>query len=89
MSLEELGRDGSGRMSSQPVIRRGPNRGRRKPEPRGAWICAGGYCYEERQGSKGAHTSWIRAVQTLGHRVGVWDCEGVRNFYIFSEAGAQ
>ncbi len=84
--IELLGRDAAGSVSSQPPIKSGPNRGRRRREVGGKWIAAGGYCYEACQEAKGPHSSWIRAVQALGHRVGAWDCDGVRNYYVFREA---
>jgi len=86
MNIEILGRDPTGSVSSQPSIRSGPNRGRRRSEPRGVWVPAGGYAYEARQDAKWAHSGWIKAVQELGHRVGSWDCDGVRNYYVFREA---
>mgnify|MGYP003337285356 CR=1 FL=1 len=47
MNIEELGRDPHSRVSSQPSIKRGEDRGYRKPEVGGTWICASGYTYEE------------------------------------------
>jgi hypothetical protein len=85
--IEELGRDVFGKVSSQPVIKAGENRGYRKSEVQGVWICSGGYCYDARQESKFPHMSWIKAVNELGIRVGSWDCDGVKNFYIFKEEG--
>lgn len=40
-----------------------------------------------RQDAKWAHSGWIKAVQELGHRVRSWDCDGVRNYYVFREYG--
>jgi len=85
MNIEELGRDAHGKVSSQPIIKAGKNRGYRQREVGGTWICSSGYCYEARQESKSAHAGWIKAVQDLGHRVGSWDYDGVRNYYIFKE----
>jgi hypothetical protein len=81
--IEELGIDLHGKVSSQLVIKSGKNKGRRKVEVSGTWIHTGGFCYESRQESKSQHKGWIEAVLKLGHRVGSWDYEGVRNFYVF------
>ena len=85
MKIEELGRDAHGKVSSQPIIKAGKNRGWRRKEVGGTWICSSGYCYEARQESKSAHADWIKAVQELGHRVGSCDRDGVRSYYIFKE----
>ena len=85
MNIEELGRDANGKISSQPTIKAGKNRGYRQREIGGTWIYSSGYCYEARQESKSAHADWIKAVQELGHRVGSCDRDGVRSYYIFKE----
>jgi hypothetical protein len=81
--LEQLGKDSEGRVSSQPPIKSGKDRGYRKAEIGGKWICAGGFCYESRQESKSPHYSWSETVQQFGILVGVWDYEGVKEFYLF------
>lgn len=85
MNVEELGRDAHGKVSSQPTIKAGKNRGWRRKEVGGTWICSSGYCYEARQETKFPHVGWIKAVQQFGHRVGKCDYEGVKSFYIFKE----
>ena len=85
MNIEELGRDPHSRVSSQPSIKRGEDRGYRKPEVGGTWICAGGYTYEASQESKYLHTGWIEAVIQLGYRVGSYHEDGVVDYYIFKE----
>lgn len=83
MNLEVLGSDPHGNISSQPLIKSGRNRGFRRVEKDGKWICVGGFCYESRQESKSPHYSWSETVQRFGIRVGVWDYEGVKEFYLF------
>jgi hypothetical protein len=83
MNLEELGPDPHGNISSQPLIKSGKNRGFHRMEKGGTWICAGGFCYESPQDSKSPHYSWSKTVQQFGIRVGVWDYDGVREFYLF------
>ena len=84
-NIEELGRDPHSKVSSQPTIKRGEDRGYRKPEVGGTWICASGYTYEASQESKYAHTGWIEAVTQLGLRVGCYQNDGVVDYYIFKE----
>ena len=86
-TVEELGRDPDGKVSSLPVIKTGNSRGRRKAEKGGVWIDVGGYCYEASQEVKGASVGWIKAIKRLGHRVGSLDCDGTVNIYIFNENG--
>ena len=83
MNLEQLGRDPHGNISSQPPIKSGKNRGFRGVERGGSWISAGGFAYDSSQSSKSPHYSWIGAVKRFGIRVGVWDYEGVKEFYLF------
>ena len=86
MKPEELGRDTNGGISSLPTIRYGKNRGFRKPEVDGKWICAGGFTYDARQSEKSAHFSWVKALLNLGNRVGTYDQDGVTDFYIFKNS---
>jgi len=83
VNLEVLGRDPHGKVSSQPPIKSGKNRGFRGSEVGGTWISAGGFTYDSLQSSKSPHYSWIGAVKRFGIRVGVWDYEGVKEFYLF------
>ena len=83
MNLEQLGRDPHGNISSQPPIKSGKNRGYRGVERGGSWISAGGFTYDSLQSSKSPHYSWSEMVQRFGIRVGVWDYEGVKEFYLF------
>ena len=83
MNLEQLGKDPRGKVSSQPPIKSGQNRGFRGVEKGGTWIPAGGFCYDSLQESKSPHYSWSKTVQLFGIRVGVLDYDGVRNFYLF------
>jgi len=83
VNLEVLGRDPHGNISSQPPIKSGKNRGFRGVERGGSWISAGGFTYDSPQSSRSPHGSWIGAVQRFGIRVGVWDYEGVKEFYLF------
>jgi hypothetical protein len=86
MKLEELGRDTNGGISSLPTIHSGKNRGFRKPEVGGNWICAGGFTYNARQSEKSAHFSWVKALLNLGNRVGTYNQDGVTDFYIFKNS---
>lgn len=85
MKPEELGRDTKGGISSLPTIRSGKNRGFRKPEVDGNWICTGGYTHDSRWDEKNAHASWLRSMQKLGFRTGRFDMDGVVNLYVFKE----
>lgn len=83
--LEELGRDVVGSISSLPVIRHGKNRGRRKPETAGRWLCAGGYTVDSRWCEKNAHSSWLKTMREIGYRVGKYEFDGVVNIYLFMQ----
>lgn len=82
-SIEQLGKDKFGFVSSQAVIKSGENRGKRLPEKNGTWVCAGGFTYDTRQSEKSAHFSWAKTLLNLGNRVGTYDQDGVTDFYIF------
>ena len=84
-SIEQLGKDKFGFVSSQAVIKSGENRGKRLPEKNGTWICAGGFTYDARQSEKSAHFSWVKTLLNLGNRDGTYDQDGVTDFYIFKK----
>ena len=84
--MTELGKDKHGKFSSLPEIKSGPNRGYRHPEEDGEWICTGGYTYEARAGEKGAHGSWLKAMERLGIPTGRYELEGVVNLFVFQES---
>jgi len=86
MILEELGRDKNGRISSQPPIKSGLNRGSRKPEVDGEWICTGGYTHDSRWDEKNAHGSWLRSMERIGFRTGKYELDGVVNLYIWVQS---
>ena len=81
--IETLGQVKTGFFSSQPVIKSGPNRGRRSPERGGAWIYMGGYAYEELQSVRSVHYGWAANLSKMGFRIGTHDVDGVRSFYVF------
>ena len=68
MNLEELGRDTNGGISSQPTIFSGKNRGTRKPEVGGNWLCTGGYTTDSLWCEKNAHGS-LSSNNVLKRRV--------------------
>jgi hypothetical protein len=87
--IECLGKSVDGKMSSQPVFKTGRNRGRRRRERGGEWIYASGYCCDSSMFVPAAHAEWIRAVVSLGCRVGHHDKDGVRNYYVFRADGIE
>ncbi len=69
--LEDLSRDKHGSISSQPAIKTGPNRGKRKPEPPGiSWVNMGGYCDDSSHDVRRAHHEWASKLACMGFRVG-------------------
>lgn len=81
----KLGRDPEGNPSSQPRIESGENRGWMKSEVGGMWKPMGGYCYESLRGEQQANWEWARSVESLGFKVGIWDRDGVKEFYVWVE----
>lgn len=84
----QLGLDRDGDPSSQPLVKSGLNRGRRRKEIGGKWKYMSSYCFEHRRlGSSSNHAEWCTGMLELGYRVGYNDHEGVRSFYVFLEDG--
>lgn len=83
MILEQLGRDTEGGVSSQPTIRSGKNRGKRKPEVDGKWIYTGGYTHDSRWDEKNAHGSWLGFMTKIGFRTGKYELDGVVNLFVW------
>lgn len=83
MKLEHLGRDTNGGISSLPTIHSGKNRGTRKPEKNGRWICTGGYTTDSRWDEKNAHGSWLNSMEKIGFRTGKYELDGVVNLYVW------
>ena len=83
MKPEELGRDTNGGISSLPTIRYGKNRGFRKPEVGGNWLCTGGYTHDSRWDEKNAHGSWLNSMEKIGFRTGKYELDGVVNLYVW------
>jgi hypothetical protein len=84
--LEDLSRDKHGSISSQPAIKTGPNRGKRKPEPPGiCWVNMGGYCDDSSHDVRRAHHAWASKLACMGFRVGktIFDVE----FYLCTKGG--
>jgi hypothetical protein len=84
--IEELGIDANRKVSSNEMITSGKDRQKRKPQEDGSWIYVGGFVYEASQETKFAHSQWIKAIVRLGHRVGSFDEEGVKSYYVFKES---
>ena len=86
-ALEELGDDNKPfaerKVSSQPVIRQGKNRGARTPEVGGHWQYIDGYTYECGSDVKWAHKNWANKLLELGQRVGIMHRDGTVNYYVF------
>lgn len=81
--IEELGFDKNHKVSSQSVIKSGPNRGFRVPEKDGEWICTSGHnCYAKQQ-ERFINYEWSKKLIDLGFRVGKTTNDGCANFYIF------
>ena len=83
MKLEELGWDTNGGISSLPQIKSGKNRGFRKPEVGGNWLCTGGYTHDSRWDEKNAHSSWLNSMEKIGFRTGKYELDGVINLFIW------
>ena len=83
MKPEELGRDTNGGISSLPTIRYGKNRGFRKPEVGGNWLCTGGYTGDSLWCEKNAHGSWLNSMEKIGFRTGKYELDGVINLFIW------
>jgi hypothetical protein len=81
--ITTLGRDHHGNPSSQPPFKSGVNRGYRRVEKGGTWIPTSGYAYESREEVRSTCWSWVRSLQGLGLRIGSYDYEGVKEFYVF------
>jgi hypothetical protein len=83
--LEYLGKDADGRMSSLSPLKSGENRGRRKKEREGEWSYVASCHYDRASDSNEqiAHAKWAEMVLSLGHRVGHYDYDGVRSYYVF------
>jgi hypothetical protein len=84
--IEDLSKDKNGIISSQPHIRSGPYRGKRKPEPPGIlWMNMGGYCDDSPNDVKYAHHEWASKLACMGFRVGktMFDVE----FYLCTKDG--
>jgi hypothetical protein len=83
-TMEYLGKDKDGRMSSLPPLKSGENRGRRGKERGGEWLHVASCCYDHANDSNEqiAHAKWVEAVLSLGHRVGHHDYDGVRSYYV-------
>lgn len=72
-------------MSSLEQIKRGPKRGRRKPETTGVWIYMGGHCDDAPREVRATNSSWARKMLELGYRVGT-ACDGdCTSYYVFKK----
>ena len=83
--IEELGIDKFSKISSQTVIKSGPNRGLRFPEKNGSWSYVSSYCYESSQSEKSTNMKWANSIVQFGIRVGYFESDGVVAFYLFKE----
>ena len=82
--FETLGRDKTRlAVSSQSVIKSGPNRGSRLPEKGGTWTYMSGYDYHNSQSERSVHHMWAKNLSKMGFRIGTHDVDGVKNFYVF------
>ena len=79
---ETLERDKHGQLSSQPVVKRGPNRGKRLPETGGCWayLCA---CLVADHYQGVVCGEVVRSLTREGFRLGHHDDDGVRSFYLW------
>lgn len=80
--IEDLGWDRDRKPSSLSLIKRGPNRGRRRKESGGHWVLASSYLSSRLE----AHlccSEWATALIKMEIRVGkLWD-DGVTLYYIW------
>lgn len=72
-------------VSSQSIIKSGPNRGFRFPEKNGQWICMSGFNHSARQTEKFSHFEWANSLIKLGFRIGKTNNNGETYFYLFKE----
>lgn len=87
LNIEELSRDKNKSLSSQPIIKSGSNKGFRQIEKNGNWIYLDGYDYHCRQQEKSIHFNYLKTLINLGFRIGSYDLDGVKSFYIFQNKG--
>ncbi len=64
----------------------GKNRGTRKPEVGGNWLCTGGYTTDSLWCEKNAHGSWLNSMEKLGFRTGKYELDGVVNLYLWVQS---
>ena len=79
---EMLGRDKHGHMSSQPVVKSGPNRGKRLPDVSGRWVYLCGWIIRNYDQSV-VCGEVVRSLAGEGFRLGHHDDDGVRSFYLW------
>lgn len=79
---DTLERDKHGQMSSQPVVKSGPNRGRRLPETAGSWFYLCG-CIMQNYDQSVVCGEVVRSLTREYFRLGHHDDDGVRSFYLW------
>jgi hypothetical protein len=83
LNIEELSRAKNKSLSSQPKIKFGSNKGFSRIEKNGNWIYLDGYDYHCRQQEKSIHYNYLKTLINMGFRIGSYDLDGVKSFYIF------
>jgi hypothetical protein len=79
---EMMGRDKHGHVSSQPVVKSGPNRGKRLPETEGRWVYLCGFLVGNYDQSV-VCGEVVRSLAGAGFRLGHHDDDGVRSIYMW------
>ncbi len=85
--LVNLFRDPTDNVSSQPKIKRGPNRGQSRKERGGYWAFTSSSLWTARTSERYAQHMWCEALVALGFRIGIHNYEEVTNYYIWVPDG--
>lgn len=81
---ERLERDKHGRVSSQPLVKSGPNRGKRHPETKGRWVYLCG-CITRNYNQSVVCGEMVRNLTGAGFRIGYYGDDGVHSFYLWRD----
>ena len=82
-SIPYLMLDPAGAPTRGTLFRRGPNRGRGRPEQGGKWRYVGGQLCSAGHDERSAHGAWARAVEEMGHIVGYTSSDGVVCYHVW------
>ena len=82
----ELGCDPAEKLSSNPAIKSGHNRGWRLPESGGRWVSICGYACGALADVRSAAEEAPRKLALLGHRIGSLSSDGCVDFFIWVQS---